>query len=224
MPRLIDLSHPLEPSTPPWPGNPPVAVTILNAIPASRGVGKRPHPGEPNHVNASAFSTCNHTGTHMDAPTHFYHGLPTIDRVPLDHCVGPAALVDLAGLAPRTEITPSHLVPSEEAIVATSRVVLRTGWSEHWRRDDYFTDYPVLSEEAANWLVARRVHLIGVDTPSVDREPNPAHFALLGSNAEIVENLTNLDQIESQVFELIVLPLPLRGLDGSPVRAVARIP
>jgi kynurenine formamidase len=223
MPRLIDLSHPLEPATPPWPGNPPVEVTVLDAIPASRGVGKRPLPGEPRHANVTAFRTCNHTGTHMDAPAHFYHGLPTIEQVPLEQCVGPAVLVDVSGVGPRAEITPSHLIPSEEAIVTTTKLVLRTGWSEHWGRDDYFLDYPVLSEETANWLVARRVHLIGVDTPSVDREPNPAHFAILGSHAVIVENLTNLDRIVSDVFDLIVLPLPLRGLDGSPVRAIARV-
>ena len=69
---------------------------MLNAIPARERVGRRPRPDEPRHVNVTAFRTCNHTGTHMDAPTHFYHGLPTIDQVPLEHCVGPAVLVDVS--------------------------------------------------------------------------------------------------------------------------------
>lgn len=116
MSRLIDLSHPLEPETPPWPGNPPTEISVLDAIPASRGVGRRPQPGDPRHANVTAFRTCNHTGTHMDAPTHFYHGLPTIDQIPLEHCVGPAVLVDVTHVGPRGEITPTDLLPHEEKI------------------------------------------------------------------------------------------------------------
>jgi kynurenine formamidase len=221
--RLIDLSHPLDAATPPWPGNPPVDVAILDAIPAERGPGQRGVPGRPGYCNTTAFRTCNHTGTHMDAPAHFYNGVPTIERVPLDHCIGPAALVDVRQAGPRGEIAPADLAACQDAIAATGKVVLRTGWSSRWGQDDYFRDFPVLSEATAAWLVARGVHLVGVDTPSVDRDPNPAHYLLLGAHAVIVENLTGLERIDSEVFELIVLPLPLRGLEASPVRAVARV-
>jgi kynurenine formamidase len=221
--RLIDLSHLLEAATPPWPGNPPVEIAILDAIPAERRPDQRGVPGQPGCVNTSAFRTCNHTGTHMDAPAHFYNGVPTIEQVPLDLCLGPAALVDIRHCGPRGEITPADLAPHGDTIVATSRVVLWTGWSDHWGCADYFRDYPVLSEATAAWLVERGVRLVGVDTPSVDREPNSAHYVLLGAHAVIVENLTGLEQIGTNVFELIVLPLPLRGLEASPVRAVARV-
>lgn len=223
MEKLIDLTHPLHTETPPWPGNPPLEVTVLEAIPASRGVGRRPRPGDPQQVNVTAFRTCNHTGTHMDAPTHFYHGLPTIDQVPLEHVIGPAVLVDLNHMASRAEIGTADLAPFEEPIITTRKVVLRTGWSSHWGKVDYFVDYPVLAEETAIWMVERGVQLIGVDTPSVDFDPHPAHYTILESLAVIVENLTNLEFIPPGLFELIVLPLPLRGLDGSPVRAVARV-
>ena len=63
--------------------------------------------------------------------------------------------------------------------------------------------------------------LIGVDTPSVDRPPFEAHLAILGAGALIVENLTNLDAIGPEVFQLIATPLKILGRDGSPVRAVA---
>ena len=221
--RLIDLSHPLDAATPPWPGNPPVDIEVLSAIPIERGPGQRGVPGTPGYCNKTAFYKSNHTGTHMDAPAHFYNGVPTIEQVPLDHCMGLAALVDVSHLGPRGEITPADLVPHEEAITETGKVVFRTGWSSHWGQDDYFSDYPVLSEATAAWLVARGVHLVGVDTPSVDYEPNPAHYLLLGAHAVIVENLTGLELIGRDVFELIVMPLPLRGLEASPVRAVARV-
>ncbi len=221
--RLIDLSHPIEAATPPWPGNPSTDVDILSKIPAKRGPGQRGVPGEPGYCNISAFSTCNHTGTHMDAPAHFYNGAPTIDQVPLDHCIGPAALVNVSHLGVRGEIAPADLIPHQDAIAAAGKVVFRSGWSIHWGQDDYFSDYPLLSEATAAWLVERRVHLVGVDTPSVDYEPHPAHYLLLGAHMVIVENLTSLELIETGVFELIVVPLKLRGLEASVVRAVARV-
>ena len=221
--RLIDLSHPLEVATPPWPLNPPVEVKIVSAIPAERGPGDRGAPGTPVLCNTTAFLTCNHTGTHMDAPAHFYNGVPTIEQVPLDHCLGPAALVDVRHTGPRGVITPADLAPRQEAIKTTRKVIFRTGWSSHWRQDDYFDDYPVLSEATAAWLVERGVHLVGVDTPSVDRDPHPVHYILLGAYMVIVENLTNLERIDRDVFDLVVMPLPLRGLEASPVRAVAAL-
>jgi len=62
--------------------------------------------------------------------------------------------------------------------------------------------------------------LIGVDTPSVDRPPYPAHLAILGADVLIVENLTNLDTLPAE-FELVATSLKIVGRDGSPVRAVA---
>ena len=132
-------------------------------------------------------------------------------------------LVDVSHLGPRNEISPADLAPRQDAIQAAGKVVFWTGWSSHWGQSDYFLDYPVLGEATAAWLVARGVHLVGVDTPSVDHEPHPAHYQLLGARMVIVENLRGLERIGSDIFELIVMPLPLRGLEASPVRAVARV-
>ena len=57
--------------------------------------------------------------------------------------------------------------------------------------------------------------------PTATRIP---HYVLLGANMVIVENLTGLERIGRDIFELIVVPLPLRGLEASPVRAVAALP
>jgi len=103
----------------------------------------------------------------------------------------------------------------------TRKAVLNTGWAQKWGEPGYFTEHPRLSGEVAEFLIACGVHLVGVDMPSVDRPPYPAHVALLGSGAVIVENLTNLDAIGSQVFQIFVVPLKIRGRDGSPVRAIA---
>lgn len=81
----------------------------------------------------------------------------------------------------------------------------------------------MITGAAARLLVDCGVRLVGVDTPSVDREPFAAHLALLGSDVVIVENLTNLEAIPRDEFELIATPLAVVGRDGSPVRAVAGV-
>ena len=116
-------------------------------------------------------------------------------EIPLASCVGPAVLIDLRHLAARDEVRASHLLDQREVLQETKRAVIRTGWSAQWAHPRYFTDYPVISGEAAELLVSLGVILVGIDTPSVDDPPFPAHLALLGGGLVIVENLTNLDRI-----------------------------
>ena len=213
--RTIDLTHPMDELTPPFPGNPPVEIGILAAIPENHPAGK------PGYVNSCTFKTCVHTGTHMDAPFHFYRNHPTIDRIPLDRCMGEALLIDLSDMAPNAEITPAHLVPHQERIGEIRKVVLNTGWAMHWGKEKFFTDFPVITGEAAQLLADCGTELIGIDTPSVDKAPNESHFIILGNDTLIIENLTNLDRIKEKVFHLIALPLKLTDRDGSPVRVAA---
>lgn len=221
--RMIDLSHPLEPATPPWPGNPPVEFKVLSAIPPERGPGDRGEAGAPVLCNTSQFLLSSHTGTHMDAPAHFYNGVPTIEQVPLDQCIGRAVLVDVRKIGHRGEIKPGDFTAREKEIKAAGKVVFWTGWSSRWGHDDYFVDYPILGEPAARWLVERGVHLVGFDTASPDRDPHAVHYTLLAANMVIVENLRGLEQIGQDAFDLIVIPLPLKGLEASPVRAIAAL-
>ena len=214
--RIVDLSHPLDPNTPPFPGDPPVEFTIHDSTDQT---DRSPR----EHVNLSGISTSVHCGTHMDAPFHFFGNRATIDVVPLDVCVGPAALIDLSPLPPESEITADHLRPFAVDIRETGRVLLNSGWHHEWGREGYFTRHPVIAADAAELLVRSACRLVGVDFPSVDRPPYSAHLELLGNDVIILENLTNLAAIGRDRFQLIATPLALTGRDGSPVRVVARL-
>ena len=205
--RVVDLSHPVSADTPVFPGDGPVGVTILSA-------------GE---IHLSRMDLSLHTGTHMDAPFHFCGGGQTIDRVPLARCIGPARRIDLRGVTAGEAIGRAHLLPHADALHQARIAVLDTAWSQHWGAPDYFTDHPCLTGDAAQFLLDCGVQLVGVDMPSIDRAPYAAHRILLGAGVPIVENLTNLDAIGTDPFELVVLPLKLAGRDGSPVRAVAMV-
>jgi kynurenine formamidase len=203
--RIVDISQPVSADTPAFPGDGPVRVTIL----------------EEGSVNLSRIELSVHTGTHMDAPFHFFTGAETIDQVRLERCMGLARLIDLRGLPPGATIRREHIETHRDTLRHVRAAVLHTGWSKQWGSPGYFSDHPCISSEAARFLVDCGVQVVGVDMPSVDREPYTAHRVLLGAGVLIVENLTNLDAIGADLFQLIVLPLKLVGCDGSPVRAVA---
>jgi kynurenine formamidase len=210
-PQIIDLSYELESATPVYPGDAGVEIKVLETT-ASKIPDRRA-------LNNSRLSVSIHTGTHMDAPFHFFDGGKTIDQIPLDRFYGPALCVDLGG---EKTIDAAKLKPFGERIRQYRKIILNTGWASHWRNPDYFSDHPCMTGDAAQFLVDSGVHLVGLDTPSVDLPPFPAHLVLLGNGVVIVENLRNLDAIPQEAFELVVLPLKIVGRDGSPARALAR--
>lgn len=216
---LIDLSYPLSKSTPPFPGDPPVAIEWLDTTTASDM-----QPRE--HMNCSRISICVHCGTHMDAPFHFFGDGKRIDKIPLEWCVGRAVKIDLRdhlSIGPNAKIDASILHRYGEQLANTERLVVETGWDQFWGSDKYFIDHPVFTRDGARLLVDSGIQLIGVDFPSVDRPPHDAHLEILGSGSVIVENLRNLAQLPTSSFELSTIPLAIVDGDGSPVRAFARV-
>ncbi|HTT65057.1 MAG TPA: cyclase family protein [Bryobacteraceae bacterium] len=203
--RIVDLSQPVCAGTPVFPGDGPVRITVLDR----------------ETTNLSRIALSVHTGTHMDAPFHFFHDADTIDRIGLDRCAGPARLIDVRGIGAKGEIRGEHIKARLRAPLRAHAAILYTGWSAKWEDPRYFADHPCLAADAAQFLVDCGVHLVGVDMPSVDRAPYPAHQILLRAGVPIVENLTNLEAIGADLFRLLVLPLKLAGRDASPVRAVA---
>ncbi len=212
--QFIDLSHALSSATPAFPGDPSLEIRVLDSTLTQSVAGER-------HLNSSHLSMGLHCGTHIDAPFHFFPEGPTIDQVLLGRCIGQTLLIALPTAEHGPTIDREHLVQYESGLRETTRVVLNTGWHHRWGMDNYFSEHTVITGEAAQFLVDCGVQLIGVDTPSVDRAPFPAHLVFLGNGVLIVENLTNLDAIGTERFELVATPLKIAGRDGSPVRAVA---
>lgn len=211
---FVDLSYPLSSNTPLFPGTPCVELESIERTEDPPPTGRR-------SLNVTRLSMVVHTGTHMDAPFHFFPSGLTIDQMPLEQCMGPASLLKLTDLATGSEIDLTAVPGLKDKLSRTRKLILNTGWARHWGSPRYFTDHPRISAESAAFLVDCGINLIGVDMPSVDRPPFPAHLAFLGNGIAIVENLTNLDAVEADEFQLTVLPLKLMGRDASPVRAIA---
>ena len=196
-------------------GHPVVEITILGR-----------HGIEGRETRKVVLGT--HIGTHADAPRHFIPNGQTIDEIPLDVLIGPATVVDFTGCQPLQPIDIADLEQKLHGKIP-ARLILRTGWSEYFGNLKFYNEYPFLSENAAQWLVEKGVRLIAMDTPSPDNpahsrgtpKDSPNHKVLLGAEVVLVEYLANLKSLTAPEVELIVLPLKLKGCDGSPARCVA---
>lgn len=215
--KVIDLSLPIEEGMMTFPAHwhPVVEVTILGR-----------HGIEGRETRKILLGT--HTGTHVDAPRHFVPGGTAIDEIPLDILIGPATVLDFSGCRSLQEFDVADLKERLGANVPV-RLVLRTGWSEHFGAMKFYDEYPFLSENAARWLVENGVRLIAMDTPSPDNpahsrgtpKDSPNHKVFLGAGVVLVEYVTNLKALAKSEVELLVMPLRLKGCDGAPARCVA---
>ncbi|MDX9859692.1 MAG: cyclase family protein [Rhodospirillales bacterium] len=168
--------------------------------------------------NLSRLDTHVHFGTHVDAPKHFVADGYGMEAVPLEVLLGPCIVVDFPDLA---EIEPADL--EAKAIPAgTRRLIVKTRNSELWNdyTQGFRPDFVALTPAAADWVIERGIRLIGIDYLSIERFQEPGrvtHRSLLGAEVVLVEGL-DLRGIEAGPYELVCMPLKLKGCDGAPAR------
>ena len=200
--KFIDLSVPINVDTPIYPGDPKTSI---------KPAGVLDKDGYCDHY----LSMGTHVGTHVDAPMHMISGGQSLDQIPVDQFIGRGVYIDVAdGIFDAVR---------EADIHEGDIVLLSTGMSAKYHEPVYFDDYPAMSEEIANYLVQKKVKMVGVDTCSVDNKDGfPVHKILLGGNVLIIENLTNLGQLAGKTFRIFALPINLQ-IDGAPARVIAEI-
>jgi arylformamidase len=165
-----------------------------------------------NNANITRITVGSHTGTHVDAPWHFLQEGNSIDMEPLDKFIGEAAIIDASG---KNSITAEDF--SGYDIRSNDIILIYTGTGD--RR----TDFAYVDISAAEWMVEHEIKCVGIDTASVEeygKKDAPVHKMLLARNVGIIENLANLKQFAGSRMFFVCLPLPLKGIDGSPARAV----
>ncbi|MFQ5947020.1 MAG: cyclase family protein, partial [Anaerolineae bacterium] len=202
---LVDISLPIEPGMVFCEGDPTVQISPY--LQMARG----------DAANVSLLSLGSHTGTHLDAPAHFLDGAPTVDELPLETLVGPTLLASV-GAKELISQRDLELLPLQ----GHTRLLLKTRNSALWALGRFTRDYVALDLEGACYLVEQGIRLVGIDYLSLETYEapgHPVHRLLLGAGVIILEGL-NLTGVDSGVFELLCLPLPARGIDGAPCRAV----
>lgn len=215
---VVDLTQPIHPAIPVYPGDPQPAVE------------------QTGHIDSDGFATellhiGTHTGTNIAAPAHFVAGGAEIQQLTLDRCVAPGVLLDVRGSASNSVIGKQQLLEAEAKIgrpVAHGEaVILYTGAAEQWGDSGYLTSHPGLDIDGARLLVERSAAIVGIDAISVDLPGDrgfSAHRVLLQAGILVVENLKSLGTLSKHGdFIFFAAPLPVVGATGSPTRALAII-
>ena len=204
--RLWDLSPPVRPGSPVFPGDAPYRAEWTARI----------GPGCP--VNLQALTLSPHVGAHADAPLHYDPAGAAIGAVDLAPYLGPCRVIHAIGVRPL--ILWEHLAHATQAL--PPRVLVRT--YERMPVDAWDAQLAAFAPETVERLADAGVLLVGIDTASVDPADSrelPSHQVLRRRGLRVLENLV-LDAVPEGDYELIALPLKLTTADASPVRAVLR--
>jgi arylformamidase len=205
--KFIDVSIPIRSAMTVYRGNPPVRIRPAMTL-------------QRNGVNLSELCLGSHTGTHVDAPSHFIKGGKGIDRVDLDRFIGPAWVADLRrvkGGIGAVDLTKARIPRGSR------RVMLRTSNSRLWHPARPFrTDFVYLAADGADWMVARAVELVGIDYLSIEGygvPGAPTHKRLLGAGIPIIEGL-DLFNVRPGRWQMAAFPLRIENGDAGLTRAV----
>jgi len=185
----------------------------------------KPDPQTDWHI-AHLFSTSTHCGTHLEAPYHWTKEGKDIASVPLESLIGPAIKLDFSKKKADESISLDEVKEScKGKLKRGDMVFLQTGHGKLWGTDEYWLDSPSLSVEAAKWLLAKGVKLVGIDAPRLDRftgkgrERYIIHEVLHGNNVLVIENMAHLEEFKGK-GTAFVLPMKVRGLDAFPARVI----
>ena len=233
-PHIIDLTYSFSDKTIFWPTE--------NGFVFEKG--REGYTEKGYYYCANRFSTPEHGGTHIDAPIHFRKGGRTLDEIPLKNLIGDAILVDVSEKCSKDknyQVSAEDFIQWEKAngkIPKLSIILLKTGFGKFWpdRKKYLGTDkkgikaieklyFPGLHLDGAKWLIKNRnVKAVGIDTASIDYGQSTyfkTHQELLKNEVLIFENLANLDKLPNKGFNVIALPIKIKGGSGGPLRIIA---
>lgn len=207
--RIYDISVPISPNLPTWPGDPPVTLERI----------ARMEEGASSNVSQISMSV--HTGTHIDAPYHFLGGdTPTCEKLALNTLTGRAYVLQIpveVDTITAKVLERAHIPPR------TRRLLLKTRNSHNWtlQSSKFIEDFVAISPSGAQHLAERGIKLVGIDSASVApfNSQVPTHKILLEAGMILIENL-NLSEVSQGRYSLYCLPLKIVGADGAPARVI----
>lgn len=210
MKKVVDLSISITEQTPIYPGDPEPSLKPAATF-------------ERDGYNVSLLKIGSHTGTHVDAPYHFNNDGQKIDEVPLQQFMGRGILFDVTGKNKKEAIILEDIMEKLLHCQAGDIALFHTGWSKYLGQPAYY-EHPYLKPEVIEELLSRGIKTFFIDALNIDPPDGSSfegHDLITKVNGIIGENFTNFALIDFQNPFIIALPLKLKGIDGSPVRAIA---
>jgi arylformamidase len=208
--KYYDISVPISSNLPIWPDTQP--IEFQRTLDLDQG----------DIANDTTICMSVHTGTHVDASLHFVSSGRSVDELPLETLIGPATVIDVGEI----EVITAIFLEGLELPNNLKRILFKTKNSRLWNSinsNTFETNFVALSFDAAKWLVNQGIILVGIDYLSIQRfyDGPETHIVFLQSDVVIIEGL-NLIDVPTGDYELICLPIKLKGLEGAPSRAILR--
>lgn len=192
--KYTDLTYTLNNNVKEFPGDP---KTIIEEI-------------ESDECNLSKLTTSLHTGTHIDAPYHYFKNKQKISQIEIDNFIGKCNVIQ----------TSQNLINPNDKLEEI--VIINTNGFKDYGKTTYFKDFPTLSIEFAQRLVEENVKGVAIDRCSVDKiTENKIHKILLKNNIWIVENLANTQLLKNKIYQGYFIPMKIQT-EAAPVRAFVK--
>jgi arylformamidase len=214
--QLIDLSHTIEHGLITYKGLPaPIICDFL-----SREQSKA-HYAPGTQFQIGKIEMVANTGTYLDSPFHRSADGKDLSQLEL------TSLADLEGIVVSVKREEGRGIDVEafgKPELKGKAVLIHTGWSAHWRTDEYFEGHPFLTKDAAQLLADKGAALVGIDSYNIDDTADlsrPVHSILLRAGIPIVEHMCNLNQLPAAGFRFFAVPVKVKGFGTFPVRAFA---
>jgi arylformamidase len=213
--RLLDLSHTVEDGMITYKGLPAPLVCDYLSREQSRSIY-----AAGTEFQIGKIEMVGNTGTYLDSPFHRYADGKDLSELDLDQ------IANLDGLVVRVDpaLRAVDVAAFDGLDVRGKAVLIQTGWSRHWRTDQYFEGHPFVTGAAARWLVEAGAALVGIDSFNIDDTADlarPTHSALLGAEIPIVEHMRGLENLPDRGFAFFAVPVKIKGFGTFPVRAFA---
>ncbi|WP_071394337.1 cyclase family protein [Bacillus tuaregi] len=210
--KIIDLTHTISEHMPVYPGTETPKLEVANTY-------------EEDGFKETLLTMFSHIGTHMDAPSHIFEHRTTLEVLPIGQFIGKGLVIDCSHLKEGQRISMESIDEVRTKADQAEFLLFYTGWDRYWGTDTYFGEYPAITEEVADYLISTKKKGVGLDVIGIDPisdENLTIHRKLfIETDIVVIENLTKLGEIGTELFTFYALPLKYENADGAPVRAVA---
>lgn len=207
--KYYDLTAKISENTVVFPGDPKYRSEVVCSL----------EEGSQYHLRHMHFG--NHTGTHIDFPSHTIKNGKTSCDFPIQSLIGSGLIVEV----PECERSITREFVEKQPIYSNDFVFFKTSNSKLSKQGEFTSQYVYIEPDAAEELLKKGVKIVGIDYISVDQYESadlPVHRSLLSKDVLIVEGL-ELNNAPLGRCKIYIMPMNVQKMDGLPVRVVARI-
>lgn len=214
--KFFELSHTIEHGMITYQGLPGPKISEH----WSREFSKQHYRGDTS-FQIGKLEMVSNTGTYIDSPFHRYENGDDLSNLNL------TSLANLEGIVVRSDYQTGRAINQEKFLgfnLEGKAVLINTNWDKFWGTEQYFSDHPFITRDAAEYIARSGATLVGIDSLNIDDTEDgyrPAHSVLLGENIPIVEHMCRLKFLPEDSFRFFAVPVKVKLMGSFPVRAFA---